>query len=144
MEFIRGFSSLVSVTLLLFSNNYFRATISLHVFIIGKVRKVVRNAETELTYVPLVPPGKIVHLVKVSPGSSRVLTFGSPTIRRRQAAAGDTERYKPIWASNDDFGEIQITSSFFSDHNPTTVCHELERIAESFGLSPPYFLPPEE
>jgi hypothetical protein len=128
----------------LFSNKYFCAAISLHMFILDKARKVLRSAESELTYVPLVPPGRIVHLVKVCSGSSRMLTFGAPPLRRRQAAPGDTERYKPIWASNDDFGEIQISGSFLSDHNPTTVCHELERIAESFGLSPPYFLPPEE
>lgn len=139
-----------AITLLSLSNiliYYFhakRVAISLHMFILGEARKLLRSEESELTYVPLVPPGRIVHLVKVSSTSSRMLTFGSPPLRRRQATAGHTERYKPIWASNDDFGEIQITSSFFSDHNPTTVCQELERIAESFGLSPPYFLPPEE
>jgi hypothetical protein len=122
-----------------------RAAVSVrNMFILGEARKVLRSEESELTYVPLVPPGRIVHLVKVSSTSSRMLTFRSPPLRRRQAAAGDTERYKPIWASNDDFGEIQISSSFFSDHNPTTVCQELERIAESFGLSPPHFLPPKE
>jgi hypothetical protein len=76
-----------------------------------------------------------------------MLPSRSPPLRRRQAdaaSAGDTERYKPIWASNEDFGEIQITSTFFSDRNLTTVCQELEWIAESFGLQPPYFLPAEE
>jgi hypothetical protein len=141
---MRRFFFSFSVALLLFSNN-FCATISLPVFTVDEGTKALRSAESELTYVPLVPPGRIVHLVNISPGSSRMLTFGSPTLRRRQAAAaGGIERYKPIWASTDDFNEIQISSSFFSDHNPTTVCHELECIAESFGLSPPYFLPPEE
>jgi hypothetical protein len=128
-----------AVSLLSLSNMFIhhdvRAAVSLLMFILGEARKTLRSQESKLTYVPLVPPGRIVHLVKVSSTSSRMLTTGSPPFRRRQAIAGDTERYKPIWASNDDFGEIQITSSFFSDHDPTTICHELERIAESFGLS---------
>jgi hypothetical protein len=74
-----------------------------------------------------------VHLVKAS----------SSMLTSRQAAPGDMG-YKPIWASNEDFGEIKITSTLLSDHSPATVCQELERIAEAFGLQPPYFLPLEE
>jgi hypothetical protein len=105
-----------------------------------KERKLRRMEKSDLEYVPLVPPGRIVHLVKTFSSSNRIPV--SPPSSRH--AARDTDRYKPIWASNEDFCEIQITNTFMADHFPATVCQELERLAESFGLEPPYYLPPEE
>jgi hypothetical protein len=85
--------------------------------------------------VQLFSPGRIVHLCKVS--EDRMLNAF-----KRQSS--DTERYKPVWAKTGDFTEINISKTMLADHSPTKVGPELERVAASFGLKPPYFIDKED
>lgn len=41
-------------------------------------------------------------------------------------------KYTPMWANNDDFNEIVISSTMGTDHFPNRVCIEIERTADSF------------
>jgi hypothetical protein len=75
--------------------------------------------------VQLVAPGKIVHLVKA-------LSDDSLSSRR-------WDGYKAVWAPQEDFSEVHITTSILSDHS--RIFKELEDVAESLGLKPPYFFP---
>lgn len=42
--------------------------------------------------------------------------------------------YTPVWAENDDFNEIMVSPTMWTDHFPNRVCRELEKIANSFGI----------
>lgn len=77
--------------------------------------------------VRLLPPGKIVHLVETSESTDQ---FG-----RLFAPSAVAEPYTAVWAKSEDFFEIQLASTYMSDHYPGKVAAELERIAAN-GFSP--------
>ena len=76
--------------------------------------------------IPLYPPGKIVHILK-SRGESR---------RAGMRVSPKTEQHRSlltaIWADNGDFGEIELASSLLTDHDPTRVHLQLEKLVEIF------------
>jgi len=78
----------------------------------------------------LYPPGKIFHLVKTgqchncSHGILNCITCG---------ASNSGSEYTPIRKENDDFNEIEISPTLWTDHFPNRVCFELERVAARFG-----------
>jgi len=79
--------------------------------------------------VTLFPPGKIVHVVKTSEVQSWSNTCWK-CITCCTSNAGF--KYTPMWANNDDFNEIVISSTMGTDHFPNRVCIEIERTANSF------------
>lgn len=84
--------------------------------------------------IPLVPPGKIVQLVKTAddaPPSGCFSCCDSSEARRETP-------YAARWAQANDFCEIIISSHCLDDHSTVNVLGELERTAAVFGLSPPY------
>ena len=79
----------------------------------------------------LYPPGKITHLVKT--GQSKQCMhgfFGCITCGASNAGAV----YTPIQKENDDFNEIEISPTLWTDHFPNRVCAEIEKIANNFGI----------
>ena len=80
--------------------------------------------------VDLFPPGNIIHLVKTDQSRncmhsvSNCITCG---------ASNSGAYYTPVRKENDDFNEIQISPTLWTDHFPNRVCVELERVAKRFG-----------
>lgn len=86
----------------------------------------------------LIIPGKrIIHLVK-----DRTLLFEEsrgrrPILRRRSRRESIRRRprrvksYTAIWAKSEDFKEIQLSTTFFTDHIPTNVLTRLETVTEA-------------
>jgi sn1-specific diacylglycerol lipase len=91
-----------------------------------------RKEENPMLNVPLYPPGKIVHLVKMGEKQSCLLSCKT---------AGHVNPYTATWVEASDLGEVIISSHLLDDHNPLNVLNELERIADTCGLSPPYTIP---
>ena len=81
--------------------------------------------------IALYPPGRITHLVKTGQlgGCPHVVT-GFVTCGASNAGSV----YTPVRKENDDFNEIEISPTLWTDHFPNRVCHEMERIAKSFGI----------
>ncbi len=81
--------------------------------------------------ISLYPPGRITHLVKTGQevgclhGVAGCITCG---------ASNAGSEYKPVRKKNDDFDEIEISPTLWTDHFPNRVCYEMERIAKSFGI----------
>ena len=90
-------------------------------------RKSTRGLSREVL---LYPPGKIIHLVKTgqchdcSHGILNCMTCG---------ASNSGSEYTPIRKENNDFNEIEISPTLWSDHFPNRVCFELEKVAARFG-----------
>ena len=42
--------------------------------------------------------------------------------------------YTPIRKENDDFNEIEISPTLWTDHFPNRVCIEIEMVAKRFGI----------
>ena len=81
--------------------------------------------------VNLYPPGNITHLVKT--GQSKQCLHGLVgCITCGASNAGAI--YTPIQKENDDFNEIEISPTLWTDHFPNRVCAEIEKVAESFGI----------
>lgn len=79
----------------------------------------------------LYPPGRIVHLVKT--GQSKNCLHGvAGCITCGLSNAGF--EYMPIRKENDDFNEIEISPTLWTDHFPNRVCMEIEKVAKSFGI----------
>ena len=81
--------------------------------------------------VSLYPPGKIIHLVKT--GQSKRCTHNISNCITCGASNSGAE-YTPVRKENDDFNEIEISPTLWTDHFPNRVCIELERVAARFGL----------
>lgn len=81
--------------------------------------------------VSLYPPGRIIHLVKT--GQSHHCTDNLITCATCGASNSGAE-YTPIRKENDDFNEIEISPTLWTDHFPNRVCIELERVAARFGI----------
>jgi hypothetical protein len=43
-------------------------------------------------------------------------------------------KYTPIRKENDDFNEIEISPTLWTDHFPNRVCMEILKVAKSFGI----------
>uniref|UniRef100_A0A7S4R4T3 sn-1-specific diacylglycerol lipase n=1 Tax=Ditylum brightwellii TaxID=49249 RepID=A0A7S4R4T3_9STRA len=86
----------------------------------------------ELREVKMYPPGRIVHLVKIGQRKSCLHGLGK-CITCGMTNAGS--EYTPIWAENDDFNEVVMSPTMWTDHFPNRVCLEIEKVAtEAFGL----------
>lgn len=81
--------------------------------------------------ISLYPPGKIVHLVKT--GQSKQCLHGLASCITCGASNAGSE-YTAIQKENDDFNEIEISPTLWTDHFPNRVCIEIERIAKNFGI----------
>eukprot|EP00565_Helicotheca_tamesis_P007677 CAMPEP_0185737000 /NCGR_PEP_ID=MMETSP1171-20130828/29406_1 /TAXON_ID=374046 /ORGANISM="Helicotheca tamensis, Strain CCMP826" /LENGTH=244 /DNA_ID=CAMNT_0028407795 /DNA_START=45 /DNA_END=779 /DNA_ORIENTATION=+ len=78
------------------------------------------------------PPGRIVHLVKTGQRKSCLHGLGK-CITCGMTNAGS--EYTPMWAENDDFNEVLVSPTMWTDHFPNRVCLEIEKIAtDAFGL----------
>jgi sn1-specific diacylglycerol lipase len=91
-----------------------------------------KKEESPMLDVPLYPPGKIVHLVKT--GEKRGCLLSCKT-------DGHDNPYTATWVEASDLSEVIISSHLLDDHHPLNVLKELERIADAFGLSPPFTIP---
>jgi len=81
--------------------------------------------------ISLYPPGKITHLVKTGQSKSCMhSTVGCITCGASNAGS----EYTPIQKENDDFNEIEISPTAWTDHFPNRVCIEIERTAKRFGI----------
>mmetsp|Transcript_12181 Transcript_12181/g.21891 ORF Transcript_12181/g.21891 Transcript_12181/m.21891 type:complete len:179 (+) Transcript_12181:3-539(+) len=90
-----------------------------------------RSSRGTARSVGLYPPGNITHLVKT--GQSKDCLHGCVGCITCGASNVGSE-YTPIQKENDDFNEIEISPTLWTDHFPNRVCVEMERIAESFGI----------
>jgi sn1-specific diacylglycerol lipase len=91
-----------------------------------------KKEESPMLDVPLYPPGKIVHLVKTGEKRSCLLSCKTD---------GHDNPYTASWVAASDLSEVIISSHLLNDHDPLNVLNELERIADTFGLSPPFTIP---
>ena len=81
--------------------------------------------------VSLYPPGRITHLIKISQIKGiRYQVNGCVTCGASNAGS----EYTPVLKENDDFNEIEISPTMWTDHFPNRVCFELEKVAKSFGI----------
>jgi sn1-specific diacylglycerol lipase len=81
--------------------------------------------------VSLYPPGRITHLIKISQSKGiRYQVSGCVTCGASNAGS----EYTPVLKENDDFNEIEISPTMWTDHFPNRVCFELEKVAKSFGI----------
>ena len=78
----------------------------------------------------LYPPGKIIHLFRTT--EDKRCLDSSCALKKR------AHDYVAKYAEVDDLQEIIVSANALSDHQPYLVLAELERVAESFGLSAPY------
>ena len=81
--------------------------------------------------ISLYPPGRMIHLLKTGRDDG-CLHSATGCITCGASNAGSV--YTPVRRGNDDFEEIEITPTLWTDHFPNRVCHEMERIASSFGI----------
>lgn len=81
--------------------------------------------------ISLYPPGKIVHLVKT--GQSTKCMHGIAMCLSCGMSNAGSE-YTPIRKENDDFNEIEISPTLWTDHFPNRVCIEIEKVANNFGI----------
>jgi len=97
-----------------------------------------QKAETGVSDVRMLPPGKIIHMVKTRDEPSRAFDW----LRRRFVGKEELRRhpYDARWAEAEDFGEILVSNSMMLDHDPLNVCLAIEGIASSMGLEEPYLL----
>ena len=92
-----------------------------------------KQSRGESININLYPPGQIIHLVKTGqknelcPKLCKCLSCG-------MSNAGS--EYTPVWTENEDFNEIIVSETMWTDHFPNRVCAELEKIASSFGIDP--------
>jgi len=91
-------------------------------------RRASRGVAREIS---LFPPGKIVHLVKTGQSNKCMHGFLS-CITCGMSNSGF--KYTPIRKENDDFNEIEISPTLWTDHFPNRVCIEIEKVANSFGI----------
>lgn len=94
----------------------------------------------------LVPPGKIVHLVRTSePIQLQRSCCCSASQEVADGASGrsleNQTNYTARWAHKRDFDEIVLSSHMLSDHSAPNIMSELEAIARSHGLSSPFVVP---
>mmetsp|Transcript_33759 Transcript_33759/g.80743 ORF Transcript_33759/g.80743 Transcript_33759/m.80743 type:complete len:865 (-) Transcript_33759:279-2873(-) len=81
--------------------------------------------------VALYPPGRITHLVKTGQRADCLHgTIGCITC----GASNAGYEYTPIYKENDDFNEIEISATLWTDHFPNRVASELENVAREFGI----------
>ena len=87
----------------------------------------------------LYPPGRITHLVKT--GQSKKCMYGlAGCITCGASNAGSV--YTPIQKENNDFNEIAVSPTLWTDHFPNRVCTEIEKIAQQFGIDTTLGSPP--
>jgi hypothetical protein len=91
-----------------------------------------KKEESPMLDISLYPPGKIVHLVKTGEKPSCLLSCKTD---------GHDNPYTATWVEASDLSEVIISSHLLNDHHPLNVLNELERIADAFGLSPPFTIP---
>uniref|UniRef100_A0A7S2ETV8 sn-1-specific diacylglycerol lipase n=1 Tax=Ditylum brightwellii TaxID=49249 RepID=A0A7S2ETV8_9STRA len=94
-----------------------------------------RKEKRGIFQVQMFPPGDVVYLHKTSDDRNclhGLLSCTTCGVVQKQPI------YSARWAQYDDFQEILIGQSMLTDHFPQNVCHELERIAASFGIDFPY------
>ena len=84
--------------------------------------------------VRMYPPGKIIHLVKTSEKESRCGQISRCGNSFFKSSNNVESCYTPCWADNGDFNEIVVMPSMGTDHFPSNVCLELEKIAIYFGI----------
>ncbi|KAL3779019.1 hypothetical protein HJC23_011458 [Cyclotella cryptica] len=82
--------------------------------------------------IKLYPPGKIVHLVKTGQNKHCVHSL---TACLTCGASNAGSEYTPIRKENDDFNEVEISPTLWTDHFPNRVCIEIERVAARFGIN---------
>jgi len=88
----------------------------------------------------LYPPGRITHLVKT--GQSKKCMYGlAGCITCGASNAGSV--YTPIQKENNDFNEIAVSPTLWTDHFPNRVCTEIEKIAQQFGIDTTLGSPPD-
>jgi hypothetical protein len=81
--------------------------------------------------IKLLPPGKMVHLVKTGEefnclhGLAKCLTCCTTN-------AGF--EYSPMWVDNDDFDEIIVSPTMGTDHFPNRIALMLERVANAYDV----------
>jgi len=85
----------------------------------------------EFTKLDLYPPGRIIHLVKTGQRNGCSLKLAK-CVSCGMSNAGS--EYTPVWAENDDFNEVVVSQTMWTDHFPNRVCTELEKLASSFNI----------
>ena len=80
--------------------------------------------------IKMYPPGKIIHLLKTGNKQSCCEKFCNTKSYNKIES-----HYTPYWADIDHFNEIVISPSMWTDHFPSKVCIELEKIALQYGAS---------
>ena len=83
--------------------------------------------------VQLYPPGRIVHLVRVSKGKTCLRCCCDC------ATCGNSSQgrvYVPKYAMNEDFKEILVANTMATDHFPNNIAHAVQYLADSFGVDP--------
>lgn len=76
------------------------------------------------THTPLYPPGKIIHIVRNHPKTTRLCGSNEPV-------------YQAVWADNIDFDEVLISPSMVQDHMPDKVIEALEKVMVNLGPAKP-------
>lgn len=71
-----------------------------------------------------IPGRRILHLVRTQQNDSILSNF----------SANLSPKHTPVWASSDDFKEIQVAKSLLADHDPLTVSTELQLLANAFEV----------
>ena len=87
-----------------------------------------RSRRGILRSIALYPPGKIIHLVKTSVSKSKTCCRVVPSSIKTEYY------YTPIQKENDDFNEIEISPTLWTDHFPNRICNEMEQLAKQFGI----------
>lgn len=95
------------------------------------IQKQRKESRGDYRDIKLFPPGKIVHLIKTGERSSCRDSLAKCVTC---CTSNSGYEYTPVWADNSDFNEIVVSPTMAFDHFPNRVCHELERVAESFGI----------
>ena len=88
----------------------------------------------------LYPPGKIIHLVKTGQNEGCLHRIANCV---SCGASNAGFEYTPVRKENDDFNEIEISSTLWTDHFPNRVCVEIEKVANSFGIDTTLGSPPD-
>jgi len=80
--------------------------------------------------VHLYPCGQIIHLVK----TEEIKSIKNSLLKCLSCGLSNAGcQYSPKWSTNDEFNEIIISPTMWSDHFPNRVCDVLETLASYFG-----------
>jgi hypothetical protein len=95
-------------------------------------RRSTRGISREIS---LYPPGNIIHLVKTGQRKSCTHNLSNCITCGISNSGAD---YTPVRKENDDFNEIEISPTLWTDHFPNRVCDALEKVAEKFRAGMPF------